>query len=189
MLHDLARQAAPAVQAFRLANDRQRSRERIVLAGEEERRRLNRDLHDGLGPALASQALKLEAALELRERDSASAARLLGEVKVQTQSVGGDVRRLVYELRPAPLDQLGLVEAIRAHAQSLSAGSGLRVSVAAEPLPPLPSAVELAAYRIMLKALTNAVTFSKAPARPSCCARCWRWRAAKRSLARPSPAG
>jgi signal transduction histidine kinase len=162
LLHELARQAAPAVHAFRLTNDLQRSRERIVLAGEEERRRLSRDLHDGLGPALASQALKLEAALELMEREPAQAARLLGEVKAQTQSVVSDVRRLVYELRPPPLDQLGLVEAIRAHAQSLSAGSGLRVSLEAATLPPLPAAVEVAAYRIVLEALTNVVRHAKA---------------------------
>ncbi len=162
LLHELARQAAPAVHAFRLSDDLRRSRERMVLAGEEERRRLSRDLHDGLGPALASQALKLEAALELLERDPARAARLLTEVKAQTQTVVGDVRRLVYALRPPPLDQLGLVEAIRAHAQSLAASSGLRVALEAPPLPPLPAAAEVAAYRIVLEALTNVVRHAQA---------------------------
>ncbi len=168
LLHELARQAAPALHAFRLANDLRRSRERLVLAGEEERRRLSRDLHDSLGPALASQALKLEAALELLQRDPAQAARLLHEVKDQTQSVVGDVRRLVYALRPPPLDQLGLVEAIRAHAQSLSANSGLSVALETPALPPLPAAVELAAYRIVLEAFTNVVRHAHAS---QCCIR------------------
>ena len=168
LLHELARQAAPAVHAFRLANDLRRSRERLVLAGEEERRRLSRDLHDGLGPALASQALKLEAALELLERDPAQAARLLVEVKDQTQSVVGSVRQLVYALRPPPLDQLGLIESIRAHAQSLSPNSGLVVTLESSALPPLPAAVELAAYRIVLEAFTNVMRHAHAS---QCCIR------------------
>jgi signal transduction histidine kinase len=161
LLADLARHAAPAVHAHRLSADLQRSRERIVVAREEERRRLRRDLHDGFGPTLASQALKLDAAIDLLASDPAAAARLLGEVKAQTQGTVADVRRLVYALRPPALDELGLVGALQAQIQSLPA-NGLRVSLEAAPLPPLPAAVEVAAYRITLEAVTNTVRHAHA---------------------------
>jgi signal transduction histidine kinase len=163
LLNDLARQAAPAVHAYRLTADLQQSRERIVTAREEERRRLRRDLHDGLGPALASQTLKLDAALDLLDADPAQAVHYLREVKAQAQATVADIRRLVYELRPPTLDELGLVGALRAHVQSLSSLNGLRVTVDAPPdLPPLSAAVEVAAYRIALEALTNVVKHAQA---------------------------
>lgn len=161
LLSGLASQAAPAVHAHRLAADLQRSRERIVIAREEERRRLRRDLHDGFGPALASQALKLDAALDLLARDRDTAARLLSEVKAQSQDTVADIRRLVYALRPPALDELGLVGALNAHLQTLPQ-NGLRISLKAGPLPPLSAAVEVAAYRVTLEAVTNTVRHAQA---------------------------
>lgn len=163
LLNDLARQAAPAVHAYRLTTDLQRSRERIVTAREEERRRLRRDLHDGLGPALASQTLKLDAALDLLDDNPQAAHKLLSEVKAQTQTTVADIRRLVYELRPPALDELGLVGALRAHIQSLTSLNGLRVTVdVPDELPPLSAAVEVAAYRIVLEAITNVLKHAQA---------------------------
>ncbi|MBL8056023.1 MAG: GAF domain-containing sensor histidine kinase [Anaerolineales bacterium] len=164
LLESLARQAAPAVHAYQLTAALRQSRERIVAAREEERRRLRRDLHDGLGPTLASQALKLDAALDLLEPEPAKAAAYLREVKAQTQATVADIRRLVYELRPAALDELGLASALREHARQMTGpAGGLRVTVAApEALPPLPAAVEVAAYRISLEALTNVVKHAQA---------------------------
>jgi signal transduction histidine kinase len=165
LLEQIAQQAAPAVHAYRLTADLHRSRERIIVAREEERRRLRRDLHDELGPTLASQTFKLDAALDWLDRDPASARKLLGEVKAQTQATVADIRRLVYELRPPALDELGLVGALRAHVQSLSAANGLHVTVdAPRDLPPLSAAVEVAAYRIALEALTNVVRHAQAHA-------------------------
>lgn len=165
LLGDLARQAAPAVHAYRLTADLQRSRERLVVAREEERRRLRRNLHDGLGPALASQALKLDAALELWPTDPAAATRYLSEVKAQSQATIADIRRLVYDLRPPALDDLGLAGALRAHLQALPPANGLHVTLEAPPAwPPLPAAVEAAAYRIVLEALTNVVKHARASA-------------------------
>src|SRR4051812_1932768 len=146
--------------------DLQRSRERLVTAREEERRRLRRDLHDGLGPTLASQTLKLDAALDLLSGDAAvelapdpeAAMGVLRELKAQTQATVADIRRLVYELRPPALDDLGLVAAVQAHlGQQSPTASGLRITLETPPLglPPLPAAVEVAAYRIALEGLTN----------------------------------
>ena len=157
LLEDLARQAGAAVHAVRLTSDLQNSRERLVTTREEERRRLRRDLHDGLGPALGSLPLKLDVAGDLMESDPAAARELLRGLKSQTRSAVADIRRLVYELRPPALDELGLIGAVRETAAQHGAG-GLLVSVEApEELPPLPAAVEVAAYRIMQEAMTNVV--------------------------------
>lgn len=156
LLDDLAHQAGVAAAAVRLTADLQRSRERLVTAREEERRRLRRDLHDGLGPQLASLTLKLDAARNLlAQGDSTQADRLLLELKTQTQAAIADIRRLVHNLRPPALDELGLVSALREYT-AYHAANGLQIRLEApEPLPPLPAAVELAAYRIALEALTN----------------------------------
>src|SRR5215207_3741073 len=169
LLGDLAHQigiAAHAVrltdEALRLSADLQRSRERLVTTREEERRRLHRDLHDGLGPTLGSLTLKLDVAADLLERDPAAARALLGGLKTQAQSAVADIRRLVYALRPPALDDLGLLGAIDETAAQYT-NNGLRVSVEAPGrLPPLPAAVEVATYRIVQEALTNVVRHAEA---------------------------
>lgn len=162
LLEQLGRQAGTAVHAARLSAEVQRSRERIVAAREEERRRLRRDLHDGLGPALAAQALKLDVALDLVDTDPAAARDALARLKRQTQAVVGDVRRIVHDLRPPALDELGLAGAVReAFAAPHHAALDIRVD-APEPLPPLPAAVEVAAYRIAAEAVTNALRHARA---------------------------
>jgi signal transduction histidine kinase len=155
LLNQLARQAGPAVQAARLTADLQRSRERLVTAREEERRRLRRDLHDGLGPQLASLTLKLDAVRNLLAHDPVAADQLLLELKGQTQSAITGIRRVVYNLRPPALDQLGLLPAIHEFAAQHSV-NGLQVSVEGpKTMPSLPAAVEVAAYHITLEAITN----------------------------------
>jgi len=162
LLEDLARQAGVAVHAVQLTNDLRRSRERLVSAREEERRRLRRDLHDGLGPALASQALTIDTIGLLLDRDPAAAALLIGEVKAQSRAAIAEIRRVVYALRPPALDDLGLVGALRDQA-SRYAGSGLQIRVEGpDALPTLPAAVEVAAYRIAQEALTNIVRHAHA---------------------------
>jgi signal transduction histidine kinase len=162
LLTSIAQRAGAAVETVQLTADLQRSRQRLVTAREEERRRLRRDLHDGLGPQLATLILQLDAARNLLDRDPQQAGRVLAEVKAQTQAAIGDIRRLVYELRPPVLDQLGLVGALYEQA-TRATSSNLDVRVAApEDLPALPAAVEVAAYRIVSEALTNVVRHSHA---------------------------
>jgi signal transduction histidine kinase len=157
LLDDLARQAGVASYAVRLTADLQRSRERLVTAREEERRRLRRDLHDGLGPALASVALMADAARNLLAHDPDAADALLRDLKGEAQAATAEVRRVVYQLRPPALDELGLVPALREGAAQYSQ-NGLRVSVEApDQLPALSAAVEVAAYRIAQEAMTNVV--------------------------------
>src|SRR5262249_39351078 len=116
LLDDLARQAGVAVHAVRLTSDLQRARERLVAAREEARRRLRRDLHDGLGPQLASQTLLIDTVFRLLPEDMDGATELLQRLKSQSQGAIADIRRLVYALRPPALDDLGLVEALREQA-------------------------------------------------------------------------
>ena len=162
LLEDLAHQigafahaALMTDEALKLSADLQRSRERLVTAREEERRRLRRDLHDGLGPQLAGLTMTAEAARDLVSTDPERAEELLNDIVERAQAAVSDVRRLVYALRPPALDALGLLGALRAHADHHDNG-GIRVSVEApERLPPLPAAVEVAAYRIALEAINN----------------------------------
>src|SRR5215217_5473801 len=162
LLEDLAHQIGASAhaalmtdEALRLSADLQRSRERLVEAREEERRRPRRDLHDGLGPQLSSQALTIDAVRALMRRDPDAAEELLLELKADAQDAVADIRRLVYGLRPPALDDLGLLGALHETAAQYST-KGLNVSVQApEDLPPLSAAVEVAAYRIAQEALTN----------------------------------
>jgi signal transduction histidine kinase len=166
LLDDLARQLTGAVRTVFLARALQRSRERLVLAREEERRRLRRDLHDGVGPTLAAQSMQLEVAARLVASNPDAAERLLEQLSSSAQSVIADVRQIVEDLRPAALDQLGLVSAIREFTRRFD---GVRAD-AAEPfwvdvraegdLGELPAAVEVAAFRIAIEAVNNAVRYS-----------------------------
>ncbi|MEU4192531.1 histidine kinase [Kribbella sp. NPDC026611] len=156
---------ALAVHATRLSAELQASREKLVSAREEERRRLRRDLHDGLGPTLTGVAFSADAAANLISTSPERAEELLATLRSDTRTAIADVRRLVDDLRPPALDELGLVEALRQRAAQLSFradGAAIHVSVAADGLPPLPAALEVAAYRIATEALTNVVRHSRA---------------------------
>jgi two-component system, NarL family, sensor kinase len=158
VLDAFARQTGVAAHGVRVTRDLRRSRERLVVAREEERRRLRRDLHDGLGPALAGITLGLETAGRASAREESVVTPLLESLRVETAACVDEVKRIVADLRPPALDQIGLVAALRQHADLLTSRSAGRLQVdvaAAAPLPPLPAAVEVAAYRIALEAMTN----------------------------------
>jgi two-component system NarL family sensor kinase len=159
-LEVLAAPLAVAVHATTLSAAVQRSREQIVAAREEERRRLRRDLHDGLGPTLTGISFQADAAGNLIGSDPAAAARLLVALRAAATGAIADVRELVHALRPAALDELGLVEALRRFAAQL--GPQVVVHAPAE-LPELSAAVEVAGYRIAVEALTNAARHAGGP--------------------------
>jgi two-component system NarL family sensor kinase len=155
LLEDFARRASAAASAVALSIEIQRARERLVTAREEERRRLRGDLHDGLGPTLAGAVLTIDAARRVLATDPETADALLDRAAASVEGTVADVRRLVYGLRPPALDQLGLTGALRQHAAALT-GTDLDCEITApDPLPPLPAAVEAAAFRIAQEALTN----------------------------------
>ena len=136
------------------------ARAQTVEAREQERALLHRDLHDGLGPTLTSAAYRADAATNLLDVDSPRARELLGQARADVGSALAEVRRVVYGLRPIPLDELGLVGAVRERAAQ---GSGpVDVGIDVDPLPELSPAVELAAYRIVIEALANVQRHSRA---------------------------
>ena len=156
-----------------LTRDLQRSRERLVTIREEERRRLSRDLHDGLGPVLAGLHLNVNALHGVLRRDADCADRMLSDMQLHLSNALTEVRRLVYELRPPLLDALGLVGALRHFADNHTPDSDpaetaiddVRITIdAPESLPSLPAAVEIAVYRIALEAMTNVVRHARAQA-------------------------
>jgi signal transduction histidine kinase len=162
LLGDVLRQTAAATRATRLARELQASREDLIVAREEERRRLRRDLHDGLGPSLAAVSLQIETARNLAASDPARADALLTEATGQVTSIVQEVRRLVHDLRPPALDELGLVGAVSQIARRLQGAGGLRVDVRGDSELAVPAAVEVAAYRIVSEALANVVRHSGA---------------------------
>ncbi|MGW7682446.1 sensor histidine kinase [Kribbella sp. NPDC054772] len=160
-LDELATQAAVAAHTVLLAREAQRAREAIVVAREEERRRLRRDLHDGIGPSLAALALHVETARDLAPDDPEAAGRLLDRLVPRLNAAVADVRALVHELRPPMLDELGLAAAVRELGDRLSTAT-TRVHVVTDEIAGLPAAVEVAAYNIAGAAIGNAVRHSGA---------------------------
>ena len=161
LLEGIARQLGVAAHAVGLTADLQRFRERLVATREEERRRMRRDLHDGLGPLLAGISLHIGAARNLLRGDPDAADMMLAHLDGQTQGAVADVRRLVDDLRPPALDELGLVSAIREQAARFEGKLAVVVEAIGE-LGDLPAAVEVAAYRIATEAITNSARHAEA---------------------------
>lgn len=162
LLENLARQAGNAAHSLRLTSELQQARQHLVVGQEEERRRLRRDLHDGLGPHLASQSLTITAARQLLHHDPEAADALLEQAIQHAQTAVSDIRRVVYDLRPPALDDLGLAGALRAQVKDYTQSS-VQISLdIPERLPPLPAAVEVACYRIAQEALTNVIRHAQA---------------------------
>jgi signal transduction histidine kinase len=164
LLDDIAYPAGAIAKSVRLTMALQSSRERLVLAREEERRRIRRDLHDGLGPSLASQTFQLDEVLDRLHDDPAGAGDLVMAMKEQNRQLVAEIRRLVYELRPPALDELGVAGALDAHVSQLerSASFSIEVRTVPDPLPALPAAIEVAVYRIVREAITNTVRHAAA---------------------------
>jgi two-component system NarL family sensor kinase len=163
LLSTLATQVGAAVKTVELDGELRRSRERLVTAHEEERRRLRRELHDGLGPTLAGSLLQLQSARAALATDPRKAADLLAALEQQTRQSIAEVRRMARDLRPPALDDLGLVGALSTQAEAFSADPHLDIQLNVPPsLPPLPAAVEVALYLITLESLANVAHHARA---------------------------
>jgi signal transduction histidine kinase len=155
-----------------LASDLQQSRERLILSREEERRSIRRNLHDDLAPTLAALGLTAEIAMDLVHNHPDQAAEMLSELKTMIQDTVHDIRGLVHDLRPPALDELGLLGAIRQRADQIMQIREWKLNAESpvceikmkeiSPLPPLPAAVEVAAFRILTEAMANAIRHSQA---------------------------
>lgn len=177
-LADVARHAGTAVYTARLTMDLRRSRDRLVRAREQERRRILHELHDGVGPTLAAIALGLDASRRGVGADTATGI-LLARMRDELQDAITEIRRLAAGLRPPVLDQIGLVPALREYAGALASrtakldGTDEGVTIMLEVptvMPRLPSSIDVAAYRIVCEALTNVTRHAYAR---SCAVRLW----------------
>jgi two-component system, NarL family, sensor kinase len=162
LLYDLARQAGIAVHAVGLAQDLQATRERLVETREEERRRLRRDLHDGLGSQLAALSLQTSALRTLIDNDPGAAKAEATEIRSQLQEAVSSIRTLVHDLRPPAIDELGLFMALEERTRQYR-GEKLVIDTHLPGIAPaLPAAIEVAIYRIIEEALANVVKHSHA---------------------------
>ena len=159
-LSKVALMSAPALSAARLVDELTQSRERLVTGREQERARLRRELHDGLSPSLAGMSLALNAARQRLGELPDDIDQLLGNVQHEAVQASMSVRALLGGLRPPGLEELGLVGALEDRARQLTRPQDFEITVAADSLPPLPSAVEIAAYRIAIEAMANAARHS-----------------------------
>jgi len=160
VLRNLARQVGIALYAAQLTDDLQRARERLVIAREEERRRIRNDLHDGLAPTLSSLQLQLGAVRNLMRENPDQAETVINDLRGDLRNATAEIRQLVYDLRPPMLDELGLVGAIK---NFKFQGSEISFEMhAPEPMPRLSAAVEVAVYRIASEAIHNVVKHAHA---------------------------
>ncbi|MGN6162505.1 MAG: sensor histidine kinase [Marmoricola sp.] len=150
---------ALAVRSLMLTEQLEESRERILVARDAERRRLRRDLHDGLGPVLASVAFRADAARNSVESRGSEATSLIDTLRGEVDVALAEVRRLVQALRPTALDEVGFRDAIAALGTRFThRADGALLAIdfdLSATLPALPEAVETTAYRIVTEALTN----------------------------------
>jgi signal transduction histidine kinase len=163
LVRDVAGQLGAVVHSAALLGSLRASQERLVLAREEERRRLRRDLHDGLGPALAGLTLQVDTLrhqLRTGQREDADGSLL--DLRTGIRSTVLDVRRIVEGLRPPALDELGLAGALHQLARRVEVQGGPDVEVIVDVPGRLPAAVEVATYRIVAEAVTNAVKHAAA---------------------------
>ncbi|MFC0680277.1 sensor histidine kinase [Lysobacter korlensis] len=162
LLDDVARQAAAAVLATETSTELQRIRARLVTAREEERSRLRRQLHDELGPLLGGIKLRLEAARNLGPERVDEARDLLSDAAAETSGAVADIRRLVHDLRPPALDDLGLAGALAQLRERFEGAEDLEIELHFDVPVKLRPAVEVAVYRIVAEALQNVARHSGA---------------------------
>lgn len=160
VLQESAQQIGIALYVAQLTDVLQTSRERIVVAREEERRRIRNDLHDGLAPTLSSFQLQLHAIRRLIPQNPDQAEQMIVELSAGLRQATAEIRQLIYDLRPPMLDELGLIKAL--NSMPLAEAPLQLDVVAPDPMPTLSAATEVAIYRIATEAIHNVVKHAHA---------------------------
>ena len=143
-----------------MAERLERERHQMVAVRENERARLHRDLHDGVGPELAGVALQLSA-LSSRVNDPDVREKLM-RLEEKLREAVREVRRAVEGLRSPTLDELGLIGALRARADSFTIPGVLTCTVESSGMPSMSSTVESAVWKISTEAVANAARHARA---------------------------
>jgi signal transduction histidine kinase len=162
LLHARLKASLASLHEERMATLRQQLAQ-VTATQEEERRRIARELHDGVGPTLASLNLRLRTARKRLTRDGHPVAEEIEELADLVQASIQDIRRLIYDLRPTALDELGLMPALREYVTRYQVEQGLEVTLA---LPEgderLPAPLETALFRVVQEALANVAKHAQA---------------------------
>jgi signal transduction histidine kinase len=139
--------------------------ERLISAQEEERRRLARELHDEVGQAISSIMLDLAMAVDGLPPDATAARERLSQSRDLAAETLGELRKLIYDLRPEVLDQLGLIPALRSYAKSHLEARNIRTQLSFHGLKGrLPQATETTLFRVLQEAITNVIRHAGATA-------------------------
>ncbi|GII57816.1 hypothetical protein Pth03_62050 [Planotetraspora thailandica] len=156
LLSDLAGHLGVVVHAAGLDSALRRSHERLTLIRTEERGRLQRDLHDGLGPLLGAAGMRIAAARNLLVRPQVERAEeVLAAAAADLEEALAEVQRIVADLRPTALVERGLVAALRDQIDGWAGRLAVTLE-APDRLPAMDPAIETAAHRIVMEALRNA---------------------------------
>ncbi|HEY7400577.1 MAG TPA: sensor histidine kinase [Actinomycetota bacterium] len=158
LVRDLAAQAGLVLRNVRLIEELRDSRRRLVAAQDEERRRLERDIHDGAQQQLVALAVKARLARQLTSRDPAKAAEMLEQIEAETQSALEDLRDLAHGIYPPLLADRGLVSALEAQARK----APIPVTMRQDGVGRYPPDAEAAVYFCVLEALQNVGKYANA---------------------------
>jgi signal transduction histidine kinase len=158
LVRDLAGQAGLVLRNVRLVEDLRASRQRLVAAQDEERRRLERNIHDGAQQQLVALAVKARLARQLTERDPAKTAEMLVQIEAETQTALEDLRDLARGIYPPLLADRGLVAALEAQSRK----AAVPVSVEADAVGRYSVDVEATVYFCALEALQNVAKYADA---------------------------
>jgi signal transduction histidine kinase len=158
LMADLAAQAGLVLRNVRLVEDLRGSRRRLVSAQDEERRRLERNIHDGAQQQLVALAVKARLARQLTDRDPEKVVQLLTQIEAETSRALEDLRDLARGIYPPLLADKGLAAALQAQARR----SAIHVEVIADGVSRYPQAVEAAVYFSVLEALQNVAKYADA---------------------------
>jgi signal transduction histidine kinase len=146
-----------------MAAIRGRLLDRLISAQEEERRRIARELHDEAGQALTMIMMNLARTIDTLPKDATAAKERLSQSRSLAEGTLGELRKLIYELRPELLDQLGMVPALRSYVKTRLEAANIKVQLQFLGLQErLPSQVEITLFRVIQEAVTNIVRHSGA---------------------------
>jgi signal transduction histidine kinase len=158
LVADLAAQAGLLLRNVRLIEELRASRQRLVAAQDEERRKLERNIHDGAQQQLVALAVKARLARTLTERDPGKAGEMLAQMESETQQALEDLRDLARGIFPPLLADQGLAAAVESQARK----AAIPVEVVPDGVGRYPQSVEAAIYFSVLEALQNVAKYAGA---------------------------
>jgi signal transduction histidine kinase len=161
LLHARIRGSLASLHEERMAMLREQFAQ-VTAAQEEERQRIARELHDGLVPVLSSLSIRLHTVGKRLDREEHPLTGEIKELAEQAQASSRDIRRLIHDLRPVALDELGLVPALREHLAHCGREHGLECELTADVGERLPASVETALFRIVQEAVNNVLRHAQA---------------------------